>query len=288
MVAGVGQQRVQPTADQGVSPGVALQRYLAVDRVAGGRTVGVEVGRAVIALDHGDRAAGLQHRAEPSQGFGRARQVLEHEADEDVVERRRRERSIAMGQRVDVGPGKGHVRYPGVVRALPGGGEGLRRQVDGGESRSGAALGDGHGLPAHAAADFKHRAAGREAGVVVQQLRQRAGLVVQPGVLSAAVAVDVPVGHRHRLDHLHQQFGIIDRRLVETVRPHTMSGTSEVRHKRVTGPGRQIRAGQPVGLRAPAAPRWRPAWAAPRGSAVPLPAPRTRRRCRGTSVPMPR
>ena len=53
--------------------------------------VGVEVGRAVVALEHGDRAAGLEHLLQREQGLDGAREVLQHEADEHVVERRRRE-----------------------------------------------------------------------------------------------------------------------------------------------------------------------------------------------------
>ena len=51
----------------------------------------------------------------------------------------------------------------------------------------------------------------------MQQFREGVGLVVQPGVLGGAVAVDVLVEHRHRLNHLHQQFGVVDRRPVEAI-----------------------------------------------------------------------
>jgi hypothetical protein len=46
----------------------------------------VEERRLVIALDDGDRAAGLQESTQPDQGLVRVRQVLEDEAEEDVVE----------------------------------------------------------------------------------------------------------------------------------------------------------------------------------------------------------
>ena len=51
----------------------------------------------------------------------------------------------------------------------------------------------------------------------MEQFRERVGLVVQPGVLGRAVAVDVLVEHRHRLNHLHQQFGVVGRRPVEPI-----------------------------------------------------------------------
>src|SRR5512132_28345 len=48
--------------------------------------VGMEVGRSVIALDHGDAAAGPEQPLENRQGRGRPREVLEDETDEHVVE----------------------------------------------------------------------------------------------------------------------------------------------------------------------------------------------------------
>jgi hypothetical protein len=74
-----------------------LQLDQGADRVAGRRAVRVAVGRTVVALDDRDRPAGLQHAAQRGQGTVRVGQVLQQEADEDVVEARPRER-----QRVDV------------------------------------------------------------------------------------------------------------------------------------------------------------------------------------------
>ena len=70
----------------------------------------------MVALDDGDRAARPQQPAAARQRLDRLRQVLEHEADEDVVERLRRE-----GQVEDVGLLKLDVRQPGrlALRASP-------------------------------------------------------------------------------------------------------------------------------------------------------------------------
>jgi hypothetical protein len=46
----------------------------------------VEERRAVIALDDGDRAAGLEVTTQPGEGVVRVREVFEDEAEEDMVE----------------------------------------------------------------------------------------------------------------------------------------------------------------------------------------------------------
>ncbi len=48
----------------------------------------------MVALDHGHRAAGLQQAPERDERLDRLRQVLEQEADEDVVERLGLQRQI--------------------------------------------------------------------------------------------------------------------------------------------------------------------------------------------------
>ena len=52
-------------------------------------------------------------------------------------------------------------------------------------------------LRAHPAAGFQHPAAGRVAGIGVQQPGQRGGLVVQPDFLAGRVPVDVVDPHAH-------------------------------------------------------------------------------------------
>src|SRR5438034_671067 len=67
--------------------------------------------------------------------------------------------------------------------------------VDGGEGRVGAVAGEDDGLRADAAARLQYPAAGRIAGVGVQQLGEGGGLVGEPGALPGRVAVDVADRH---------------------------------------------------------------------------------------------
>lgn len=64
------------------------------------------------------------------------------------------------------------------------------------------------GLGADAASDLEDRDPRRVAGVVVQQVYQRAGLIGQSLVLEAVVAVDILLEHRHRFDHSHQRVSL--------------------------------------------------------------------------------
>ena len=48
----------------------------------------------MVTLDDSDRAGGTEHAAEHGQGLQRPREVLEHEAHEDVVERPRLEGQV--------------------------------------------------------------------------------------------------------------------------------------------------------------------------------------------------
>jgi hypothetical protein len=80
------QQRVEPAADQRVAARRALQVDEALDRLVCGSAVGVEVRRAVVALDDGDGAARLQQGLERLQRALGLGQVLQDEAHEDVVE----------------------------------------------------------------------------------------------------------------------------------------------------------------------------------------------------------
>jgi hypothetical protein len=77
------------------------------------RVVGMEIGRAVVAFEHGDGAAWLQHLLQGTQGIERACEVLEQEADEYVIEARRRE-----GQGEDVLLAELHVAQAGSRDAL--------------------------------------------------------------------------------------------------------------------------------------------------------------------------
>ena len=79
-------ERMQLAADQRVAAGRLLEPDLALDRRMRGGAVGVEAGRSMIALDDGDAATGAQEALQRDEGGDRAREVLEDEADEDVVE----------------------------------------------------------------------------------------------------------------------------------------------------------------------------------------------------------
>ena len=80
-------ERIHLAADVRVPAGRRLEVDLALDR--GLRLVArrVVVGGAVVALDDRHRAAGLEQSAERDERFDRLRQVLQQEADEDMVER---------------------------------------------------------------------------------------------------------------------------------------------------------------------------------------------------------
>jgi len=92
--AGFLEERVKLAADVGVAAGAALEFDLAADGGVGGGAVGVEVRRAVVAFDDGDRAVGLEVGLEDAEGVDRAGEMLKDEADEDVVERLRLERQV--------------------------------------------------------------------------------------------------------------------------------------------------------------------------------------------------
>jgi hypothetical protein len=100
--------------------------------------------------------------------------MLEDEANEDVVERRR-----VPGQRVQVGVAELDVRQPGRGRAPSGYRKGAARDVDGGESSRRAVSGERDCLRSDAAAHFEDACARRVNGAVVQQAKQGGSLVIQ-------------------------------------------------------------------------------------------------------------
>jgi hypothetical protein len=186
-------QRVDLPPDQRVAAGLSLERHLASDRGARPLTVGMEVGGPVIALDDGHRPAGTQQLREQLQRCDGAREVLEHEADEDVVERLRREREVE-----DVGLAELDVAQPRFVGLAPGLRDRLGRDIDAHETRAGAARRERDGLRADAASGLEHHASVGIGRVAVQQLEQRVGLIGEALVLPGVVAVDVVAAGRHR------------------------------------------------------------------------------------------
>ncbi len=77
--------------------------------------------------------------------------------------------------------------------------------------RPGVAREQLQGLRLHAAAQLEHGAACRQHRVVVQQDRQRLGLVAQASALSCLVAVHVVVEQHHLADHLRQGRHVVGR-----------------------------------------------------------------------------
>ena len=86
------EERVEPPADERVSSCARLEADQALDGGMRRPVVRVERGQAVVPLDGGDRPAGAQHAPDRAERPHRVLQVLEHEADEGVVERPGRER----------------------------------------------------------------------------------------------------------------------------------------------------------------------------------------------------
>jgi hypothetical protein len=128
--------------------------------------------------------------AEDRQRLDGLREVLQHEADEDVVER-----PGVEGQREDVRLPQLYVGEPGLLDPSPGLGDRLRREVDRDEPGIGAAPAEGDRLGADAAAGLEHRAPAGVGGVVLQQVDERSGLVAQALALTRLIAVDVGLAH---------------------------------------------------------------------------------------------
>jgi hypothetical protein len=80
----VDHQRIDLPTDEGVSAGASLKRHLALDGVACGDAIWMEVGGTVIAFDHCHGASRLQHSEKPTERPGRVAEMLEDEANEDV------------------------------------------------------------------------------------------------------------------------------------------------------------------------------------------------------------
>ena len=164
----------------------------------------MEVGGAVVALDHGEGAARPHDALQRLQRRDRRGQVLQHEAHEHVIEGPIRKR-----QREQVGALERDVGHAGGLRGGRGRGERRLRDVDRGDDRAGTVAGQRHRLRAHAAAGLEHAAAVRVAGVVVQQLDQRGRLVEQSLALAGVVAVDVGSGHAIMLSECRDSRAIV-------------------------------------------------------------------------------
>jgi hypothetical protein len=154
----------------------------------------MEVGRTVIPLDDGERAARPEHLLECDQSLDRLRQVLQHEADEDVVEGDRVELQIEDVRLHELHVGKTRSRDLG-----PGPGYGVGGYIDRHDARMRAVASQRDGLCPDPAPGFEHSAVGRISGLRVKQVNQRSRLIMKAVALSLVVAVDVPAGHGRSL-----------------------------------------------------------------------------------------
>src|ERR1035437_6334397 len=96
-----------------------------------------------------------------------------------MIEARLRERQAEDVRRLE-----GDVAEASAPDGGPGGFNGNGRSVNGGEAGLRIVPGEDDGLGADAAARLQHVAAGRVESVVVQQVRQRLRLIVQPLALA--------------------------------------------------------------------------------------------------------
>ena len=112
--------------------------------------------------------------------------MLEHKADENVVEA-----LLCEGQIEHAGRSEGDVSVAGGLDPRFGSCQGIWRDINRDDLRLRVAGRQENGLGADPTAAFEDAAARRVAGVMVQQLAQRLGLVGQSSCLSARISVDV-------------------------------------------------------------------------------------------------
>ena len=145
----------------------------------------------MVALDDRDRAARPQQVPEGDEGVDRLGEVLEDEADKDVVERPGLE-----GQVEEVPLANLDVLEPGRLDPVFRLGDRVGRHLDRHEPGARAPRRECDCLGADAAARFQDDVAVGVGGVVVQQLDERSRLVAQPFSLAGVVTVNVGVSHR--------------------------------------------------------------------------------------------
>ena len=171
-------------------PACGLQIDLRLDRASGERTLGMEQGRAVIALDRHEPSARLQSSSKRAERGARVGEVLEHEADE-----RRIERPVGEWQGEDVGLEKLDVCEPGAPHRDFGAGERSGVDIDGDKPRKSAAACEFDGLRADAASRFEHARACGKVQSAVQQVGERRGLILESDAFLLAVTVDISIAH---------------------------------------------------------------------------------------------
>ena len=146
----------------------------------------------MIALDHRQAPARPHHAAQLGQDRRGIGKVLQHEADEGMIEARPRE-----GQGPEIGlPQRRHGQAGGPDSRLRLRERG-RGDVDAGEHRVGILPQERDRLGADAAARLQHRAAGGIAGAAMQPRFQRRRPVAQARLFRRRVAVNVVVVPSH-------------------------------------------------------------------------------------------
>src|SRR6266545_1820325 len=184
------EQRMEPTPDERVTPGVGLDLDEAGGRAPRVGVLRMEERRAVVSLDDGDRAAPPQAGLHARERAQRIREVLEDEADEDVVERIRRKGKLAEIRLLE-----GGVVDSGGAGPIPCLVERRWRDVDAGEPRARTVSGEEKRLGPHSTTRLEDGAAVRVPRVAVEQLGQRARLIAQAHAFALGVPMDVVVDH---------------------------------------------------------------------------------------------
>src|SRR3989454_838702 len=186
VIAGLHEQRIQLSADTGIPAGPPLQLHLTGDRPLRDLGVWMEVGGAVISLEHGDTTTGLEqlfHQPQRCDGMG---EVFEHKADEYVIEGLCFER-----QRIQIRVQKLDIRQAGRRDAFDRARERCSRMIECDDLRAWTIATETDRLRAGAATDLEHATTGRKPGIAMEEAHDRGSLRQQALALTLAVPVDV-------------------------------------------------------------------------------------------------
>ncbi len=142
----------------------------------------------MVPLDHGDRPARPEEAPQcPERSLG-VGQMLEHEADEDVVEGPVPERQGRYLAADEVGGDSSGLRRP----------ERDGREIDRDKGDIRVSPGDLQSLSSRPAPGLEDEGAGRIPGVVVKEIGERRGLIVKPKRFVLRIPVDIaPFSDRH-------------------------------------------------------------------------------------------
>src|SRR5205809_947828 len=186
VIAGLHEQRIQLSADTGIPAGPPLQLHLTRDRPLRDRGVGMEVGGAVISLEHGDTHTRLEQQFRQRQRCYWIGEVFEHETDEYVIEGLCFER-----QRKQIGVQKLDIRQAGRRDAFDRARERCNRMIECDDVRAGTIASETDRLRSGAAADLEDATTGRKLGISMEEAHDRRSLRQQTLALALAVSMDV-------------------------------------------------------------------------------------------------